>query len=134
VPYIVTCTVELPATDREQYINECCIGGDVVLERLLPALRGRYGADLAAVQEDWGWFAWFDDAGVNLAVDVHTHDPTRGEFQLHLTSRRRRFLFGSKIEDTPELEELRDLVLAELESWPARELAVERVNERYMPV
>lgn len=134
VPYIVTFTRPVSVADRQSYINECCVGGDVVLDRLLPSLRERYGSDLASVQEDWGWFVWFEAAGVKLAIDVHTHDPAAGEFQVHLTSRRPRRLFGSKVEDTPELEELRELVLGRLLSWPVEIFAVERVDAKYMPV
>jgi hypothetical protein len=36
----------------EPHINDCCVGGDVVLERLLPSLRERYGDELVPVQED----------------------------------------------------------------------------------
>jgi len=42
-------------------------------------------------------------------------------------------LFGDKVEDTPELERLRELVVSRLESWNVAELKVERVNETYMP-
>ena len=68
-----------------------------------------------------------------LAVDVHTDDAQTGVFQIHLTSRRPRMLFGDKVEDTPELERLRELVVSRLESWNVAELKVERVNETYMP-
>ena len=44
---------KLNIADREQYINDCCIGGDVVLDVLLPELRGIYD-DLMTNQEDWG--------------------------------------------------------------------------------
>ena len=134
MPYIVTFVKPVRITDREQYINDCCIGGDVVLDRLLPSLRERYGDDLQSNQEDWGWFAWFEDSGVKLAIDVHTGDDSTGEFQVHLTSRRPRFLLGAKVQDTPELEQLRELVLAQLHSWPVEQLVVERTDENYMPI
>ena len=60
--------------DRELYINDCCIGGDVVLQVLLAELRKIYD-DLMTNQEDWGWFAWFRDGNVRLAVDVFCDDP-----------------------------------------------------------
>jgi len=134
MPYIVGFVKPVSPADREQYINDCCIGGDIVLDRLLPALRERYGTELQSNQEDWGWFVWFQHSGVKLAVDVHTHDPDLGQFQLHVTSRRPRLLLGAKIEDTPELEQLRELVVSQLQSWPVVSLEVERVDEKYMPV
>lgn len=132
MPYALAFRKQVAIPDREQYINECCIGGDLVLDRLLPALRSTYG-DLQSNQEDWGWFAWFEHSGVKLAVDVFTNDPEAGEFQIHLTSRKPRFLFSSKVEDTPELEGLRQLVVRELEAWTVGELRIERVDEKYMP-
>jgi hypothetical protein len=134
MPYVISFVKAVQIPDAEQYINDCCIGGDVVLDRLLPALRERYGRSLVANQEDWGWFAWFEQSGVKLAVDVHTNDPKLWEFQLHLTSRKPRFLFGAKVEDTPELEELNGLVIAQLKAWPVERLAVERANEKYLPI
>ena len=134
MPWIIHFVKPVQIVDRDEYINDCCIGGDIVLARLLPSLRQRYGEDIQANQEDWGWFAWFQESGVKLAVDVHTNDPGRGEFQLHLTSRRPRLLFGSKVEDTAQLEQLRDLVVSELQSWPVESLSVERVDDKYMPI
>jgi len=132
MPYALTFCKQVPITDREQYINECCVGGDVVLDRLLPSLRSTYG-DLQSNQEDWGWFAWFEHSGVKLAVDVFTDDPQTGRFQMHLTSRKPRLLFGSRVEDTPELENLRQLVVRELEAWPVADLRTERLDENHMP-
>ncbi len=54
MPYILSFVKRVEVVDRQQYINECCIGGNVVLKQLLPALRERYG-DLMSEQEDWGW-------------------------------------------------------------------------------
>jgi hypothetical protein len=132
LPYALSFTRPLTITDREQYINECCVGGDIVLDRLLPAIRARY-EDLQTNQEDWGWFAWFRESGIRLAVDIFTNDPETGEIQIHLTSRKPRFLWGTRIEDTPELESLRQLVVGELEAWPVSRLEIERVDDKYIP-
>ena len=134
MPYIVTFVRPVSVTDRDQYINECCVGGDVVLDQLLPLLRERYGRNLDSTEEDWGWFVWFEHSGVKLAVDVHTIDHHAGEFQVHLTSRRPRWLLGTKVEDAPELEQLRELVLTQLRAWPVERLVVERTDKKYMPI
>jgi hypothetical protein len=133
MPYIVSFVKPVAIAHREQYINDCCVGGDIVLGQLLPSLRERYGGDLQSNQEDWGWFAWFEQSGIKLAVDVHTNDGAAGEFQIHLTSRKPRLILGAKIQDTPELESLRELVLSRLQAWQVAGLEVERVNEKYMP-
>lgn len=132
MPYVVSFIKPLEANDTEQYINDCCIGGDLVLNRLLPVIEDRYD-DLLANQEDWGWFAWFEQSGVKLAVDIYTNNPSEGEFQIHLTSRKPRLLLGAKIQDTPELEVLRELIVERLSAWPVTRLEVERVNEKYLP-
>jgi hypothetical protein len=133
MPYIIAFAKPVAVVDREQYINDCCVGGDLVLDHLLPSLAEHYG-DLQPIQEDWGWFVWFERGGIKLAVDVHTNDATSGEFQIHLTSRAPRLLLGAKIQDTPALEALRELVVSLLRSWSVTGLAVERVNEKYMPI
>jgi hypothetical protein len=132
MPYIVSFVKPVEVVDPAQYINDCCIGGDLVLNQVLPALKQRYG-ELTSTQEDWGWFSWFEQAGVKLAVEVHSNDAKAGEFQIHLTSSKPRMLFGSKIQDTAELEELRVLVERQLQCWSVEKLTVERVNEKYMP-
>lgn len=134
MPYIVSFVKPVVVPNRDHYINECCVGGDLVLEHLVPTLREHYGPDVHPVQEDWGWFAWFERDGVKLAVDVHTHDAEAGEFQIHLTSRRPRRLFGAKVEDTPELERLREHVVTGLDTWGVAGLSVERVDEQYRPL
>jgi hypothetical protein len=128
VPYELSFARRVAITDREQYINDCCIGGDVVLAQLLPALRARYG-DVAPNQEDWGWFIWFRKGDVRLAIDVFTDDPGRGEFRIHLTSRVPRLLFLTTVADTPELRELHDVVVTELSAWvggPVKSEAIDR--------
>ena len=125
MPYEVAFTRPVTiAIDRDEYINDCCIGGDVVVDALMPAVRERY-EDIQSNQEDWGWFIWFRKGRVKLAIDVTTDDGEAGEFRLRLTSRTKRFL-GYKEADTTELEELRDLIESELRKWSAVGIKVER--------
>lgn len=128
MPYELSFTRRVAVTDREQYINDCCIGGDMVLSQLLPALRARYGA-LQPQQEDWGWFIWFRKGDVRLAIDVFTDGPEAGEFRIHLTSRVKRLIVLNSVADTPELNELHGLVVAELSAWvggPVKSEPIER--------
>ena len=127
MPYEVSFTRRVPIVDREQYINDCCVGGDVVANRLLPVVRGRY-EDIDTSQEDWGWFIWFRKGPVRLAIDIFTDDPDAGEFRIHLTSRTRRlFVFDSAV-DTPELEELRALVAADLAAWAEGPVEIQAIG------
>ena len=124
MPYEVSFIKQVPVVDREQYFNECCVGGDQVVDALLPSVRARY-EDIQSNQEDWGWFIWFKKGAVKLAIDVHTDDGDAGEFRIRLTSQTKRFL-GYKEADTPELDELRGIVESELRKWLAVSIKVER--------
>jgi hypothetical protein len=115
VPYEVSFTRRVPIVDRAAYINECCVGGDIVAEQLLPAVLARYG-DADTNQEDWGWFIWFRDGDVRLAIDIFADDPDDGAFRIHLTSRVKRLL-GERIVDTPELLRLKAIVVDVLKAW-----------------
>jgi hypothetical protein len=129
MPYELSFTQPVAIASREDYINDCCIGGDVVVDRLAPAIRERY-ADVDTGQEDWGWFIWFRRGPVRLAVDVFTDDPDTGAFRIRLTSRRRRWLWLDAVVDTPELDALRDLVSAELRLWTGRPVDVTHDRDR----
>jgi hypothetical protein len=116
VPYELSFRKRVSIADREQYFNECCIGGDLVTDQLMPMVQQHY-TDVQTNQEDWGWFIWFRKGDVRLAIDVFTDDPDTGAFRIHLTSRVKRMLVLDAIIDTPELEELRTLVVGELSPW-----------------
>lgn len=127
MPYELTFTKIVPIADPDLYINDCCVGGDVVLDQLLPMLHTRY-KDIEANQEDWGWFAWFASEGSKLAVDIFCDNPSKGDFRVHLTSSVQVLIFWSKVVDTAELEQLRVLVNDALSSWVGAALKVEHLN------
>lgn len=130
MPYVLTFRKTLEITDRDQYFNECCVGGDLVLEQLLPVLRATYG-EVQSEQEDWGWFAWFEHAGTKLAADVFAEDDMPQIFTMHLTARVPRLFLGAKVCDTNELEQLRHSVCGALTAWPVSNLDVQRVDSKY---
>ena len=130
MPYEISFTKPVTLTDRDQYINECCVGGDIVASQLLPAIRDHY-TDVQTNQEDWGWFIWFRDGNVKLAVDIFTDDPAQGAFRIHLTSRTKRFLVLDNVVDTLELEKLRALVTTELAAWAGNGIRTIRVDSNY---
>src|SRR5262249_878502 len=126
MPYEVSFTKKVPLLDRDQYINDCCVGGDAVVNRFLASVRTRY-THVRTHQEDWGWFIWFRRGDVELAIDVFTDDPDRGEFRIFLTSRRRGWL-RRPVVDTTDLEEIRAFVVSDLEAWGVDALAVARAD------
>ena len=133
MPYELTFTKLVPITDPDLYFNECCIGGDVVLERLLPIIRARY-SDIETNQEDWGWFVWFESEGTKLAVDIFCDNPGKGDFRVHLTSSVQSLMFWLKVVDTAELEHLRALAVDALSSWIGVSPKVERLSSKYLPI
>ena len=85
-----------------------------------PRPRGEGAAhytDIQTIQEDWGWFIWFRNGNISLAIDVFTDDFDEGAFRVHLTSRTKRLLVLDTVVDTSELEELRALIVSELATW-----------------
>ena len=58
MPYEISFRKFIEVPDPEIYFNECCWGGDVVQQQLLPLVTAEY-TDVMAEQEDWGWFIWF---------------------------------------------------------------------------
>ena len=83
---------------------------------------------IQAEQEDWGWFIWFRKGPVRLAIDVFTDDPEQGLFRIHLTSRTKRLLMFETVADSPELEDVRALVVSELAAWADVPVTVGRLN------
>jgi len=126
VPYELTFVQPVAIIDREQYINECCVGGDIIVDRLMPAVVAAGYTEIETQQEDWGWFIWFQSGAIHLAIDVFTDDGDAGEFRIRLSSRVKRRFFGHKEEDTPELQPLKALVAHEFETWTGKPVRVER--------
>ena len=127
MPYEVSFTKRVEIADRDRYINDCCVGGDIVVNVLLPTIRARY-TDIQTEQEDWGWFIWFRHGDVKLAVDVFTDDPDAGRFRIYMTSQIRRWVLSDRVVDTPELEELRAHVSSELARWIGGPVQIERID------
>lgn len=113
MPIELSFETPLQIEDREHYINECCIGGDVISAWLRPLVEEHYD-HLRAAQEDWGWFLWFRDGEVSLAIDITCDDPDAGTYRVLLISRRRRAFFFWREVDTPELATLEARVVHEL--------------------
>src|SRR5436309_12681536 len=116
VPYEIGLTKSVEVSDPSIYINDCCWGGDVVRDELLPLISQKF-EDVVTEQEDWGWFIWFRRAQIRLAIDIFCDDRQQGRFRVRLTSRRKRLLFHNSVVDTPELDEVRDLVSSHLTRW-----------------
>jgi hypothetical protein len=131
MPYEITFTKPLSVEDPDLYFNDCCYGGDVISDLLLPTIRPEY-EQVRAEQEDWGWFIWFRRGKVPLAIDIYCDDPDSGVFRIHVSSRIQRFLVIDRIADTPELEELMPKVEGLLSEWIGEPPRVRRVDKNFM--
>jgi hypothetical protein len=132
MPYEISFRKKIEPTDPDLYINDCCIGGDVVSARLLPLIHEQYQA-VVAEQEDWGWFIWFREGPIRLAIDIFCDDPKSGHFRIHLTSRKRTLLFFDRVVDTPELETVKELVVSALSPWEAAAMQMIRLGANLLP-
>jgi hypothetical protein len=117
MPYELSFTKALTIADPKRYINECCSGGDQVIQGLLSAVP--VYDDLQSGQEDWGWYIWFHIAKQKYEINVFCDDPGLGSFRIHLVSKAKSGIFSHKIEDSSELEPLKQRVVANLEAWGA---------------
>ncbi|MCL4522520.1 MAG: hypothetical protein M1453_02370 [Acidobacteria bacterium] len=117
--YEISFTKRLQVPDSDIYINDCCWGGDLVRNLLLPLVpQVAPDADhIQSVQEDWGWFIWFRRGETHFEINIWCDDPTRGEFRIHLIAKRRAGLFRKQISETSKLDNLRELVCAEITKW-----------------
>ena len=133
MPYELRFTKALSINDPDIYFNDCCVGGDLVADHLLPLIRERY-RDIQLDQEDWGWFIWFKDGATRLSIDIYCDDPVRGAFRLCLTANRKRFLFGYRIADTDEGLKLKVGLLDALHGWADGDIDEARLDSRFNPV
>ena len=124
MPYQIEFSKQLNVKDTTDYFNDCCIGGDLVAEQFLAKVRQNY-ADVQFNQEDWGWFIWFKRGKIKLAIDIFTEDFSQGKFKIHLTSRTKKWLVFDSEENSPELDEVRDMVVGVLAEWTGQPCSVE---------
>lgn len=127
VPIEINFQKLVTVEDRDTYINECCWGGDVVSDRLLPVIQQRF-TNIQAAQEDWGWFIWFRNGRDRIAVDIFCDDPTTGRFRALITRRVKRYWVFDSCVDGPEAEEVASIVRAVLDSWGADVKSIEKVD------
>jgi hypothetical protein len=59
----------ITVVNKVSYLSDCCWGGDVIQDYLLPLISSKY-ENIRTGQEDWGWFLWFRRNNVQLAVDI----------------------------------------------------------------
>ena len=133
MPYELRFTKPISVKDPEEYWNECCWGGDLVSDHLLPVIRDKY-TDIQNDQEDWGWFIWFRDGNTKLAIDIFCDDPKTGKYRVFLTAQVKRSFLGYHIADSDKLFELKNSVCKRLDSWVQGDIAEALLDKNHDPV
>lgn len=127
--YEISFAKQVSISDPDIYINGCCWGGDIIRDRLLPAVSRNF-EDVMTAQEDWGWFIWVRRGPIRFGIDIFCDDPEKGLFRILLTARRKKLLLFDSYVDSPELDDLRNLVTSHLADW-AGTAAVKKVRIPY---
>ena len=117
--YELSFTRRVALADPDFYINDCCRGGEQVRDYLQPIVEGRFER-IQTGQEDWRWYLWFRRPLLRLAIDIYTDDFEQGAFRVRLSSRKKEWFFYGPELDTPELEELKNEVVARLSQWAGK--------------
>ena len=124
--YEITFTANITADNSDLYINDCCWGGDVIAEKLLPAVISGYGG-METGQEDWGWYIWMRHGPHRTHLDIFCDDLDSREFRIHLYGARRKLL-RLHFEDGSDVERLKDVLLKEIAKW-----GTVKLTQRFTP-
>ena len=115
--YEIEFTTKVSVTDNQVYINDCCWGGDVVRDRLLPVVLTSTGYDRVMTgQEDWGWYIWIRMGKQLTRVHIHCDKKETGMFRIQVSSAQKRWLRWKDI-DTSEDDRINELILREIKKW-----------------
>ena len=110
--YEIEFAAKFTVADPELYINDCCWGGDVVRDKLLPIVNVGF-SDVQTLQEDWGWFIWMDRGPRRICVDIFCDDKETGKFRIMITASQRSW-FRRKPVDESGIEPLKNVVVNEI--------------------
>jgi hypothetical protein len=115
--YEIEFATDVSVTDPEIYINDCCWGGDVVRDRLLPIVSTtRVYDSVRTGQEDWGWFLWMRLGKELTRVHIQCDDKDGGIFRIHVFGSVKQWLRWKDI-DTLEVERMNEVILNEIKKW-----------------
>jgi len=113
--YEIEFTATLNVSDPKIYINDCCWGGDVIRDRLLPMVSSEY-EHVETSQEDWGWFIWMRRGQQWSGVDIYSDEKDSGDFRIHISGWQQGW-FGRKHIEGDDLEHIREVTVNEIGNW-----------------
>jgi len=115
VAYEIEFTAKFTVDNPERYINDCCWGGDVIRDRLLPAVSGGY-EKVQTGQEDWGWFIWMRHGKQRTHADIYCDDKVSGSYRIHIYGAQRKWL-RLKLVDGDDIDHVKSLTVNEIDKW-----------------
>lgn len=102
---------------EREYINDCCIGCDDVLNQLKPEIAVQTKVDdnqFAIYQEDWGWALEFSKDEVFYFLGISNagkiEKKTLFTIQIEANRKIKKLLFTKKVEAANELTEFAEIV------------------------
>jgi hypothetical protein len=126
--YVIEFTATLNVSDPKIYINDCCWGGDVIRDGLLPVVSPEY-EDVQTTQEDWGWFIWMRRGQQWSGVDIYCDDKESGAFRILISGWQRRWLRRKHVEGD-DLEHIKEVTVNEISKW-GKIIKVQRLSPDY---
>jgi hypothetical protein len=114
--YVAIFHHEVAIKDKNQYINPCCYGGDVIGNLLQPRLRDAgFTIDLFD-QEDWGWFLWLKKGKSGYSIDIGLEEEAQWKFKLFVVGKQSFLTQLFKKDKQPHLKELCQIIDSTLRS------------------
>lgn len=133
MPFEIRFSKKLEIKDSDKYINECCIGGDLVLAEIEKAgfVSDKTNEKVSRGQEDWGWYLWFWRGNAKFEVNIcfdNEEEVDPAGYRIHIIRQIKAGLFSKKMEDTDEVGEIKDEVKERIERWTGKPCVVEKIK------
>jgi hypothetical protein len=123
--YEIEFRAKFTVADPEVYINDCCWGGDVIRNKLLPVVRAGF-RDVQTSQEDWGWFIWMKRGTKRISIDIFCDDKEGGTFRIRIAGSQKGWINRKPLDDS-EVESIKNMVINEIGKFGQIE-RVERIS------
>lgn len=102
---------------EREYINDCCFGGDEVLNQIKPEIASGMKIDESKItiyQEDWGWALEFSKDDIYYFLGLNNVGETEGKTDFTVlfeaTKKVKKFLFTKSVDATGELNEFIEII------------------------
>ncbi len=130
MPYDLRFSKAFKTEDKGQYLNECCVGGDIVLAEIqkAPFVSLQANEKVSHGQEDWGWYLWFWRGNAKFEISICLDEDDNQEFRIHIIRQIKAGLFSKKMEDNEELKTIQNEVKVQIESWTGKTCISQKIE------